>query len=233
MSLVNSLKNNSAKKSTEYKLKKRNWACVIYPESLPTNWIEILEKTGLQIAVSPLHDRDVEADEQTPKKPHYHVILCYSGPTTFSIVKKITDSLNAPNPISLEAVRGYYRYLTHKDNPEKAQYDENEIRHLNGFSIIDFLDLSKSEVAKIKKFLRQKIEEEKITEFWDFMAYVENFSDEYYDVASGNTFYFSVLIRSFRHKLEKNRNAPNNPPQTAADIMKLGAEALNDSDAIF
>ena len=28
-------------KKVSHKTKKRNWACVIYPESLPENWIEI------------------------------------------------------------------------------------------------------------------------------------------------------------------------------------------------
>jgi len=98
--------------------KKRNWAFVAYPESLPKNWQEILTQTGLPIAISPLHDKD-ENPDGTKKKPHYHIILIYSGPTSFSVVQTLTQKLNAPAPIPLEAVRGYYRYLTHKDNPEK------------------------------------------------------------------------------------------------------------------
>ena len=38
-------------------VKKRNWAFVLYPESAPENWREELQKTGLQCAISPLHDR--------------------------------------------------------------------------------------------------------------------------------------------------------------------------------
>ena len=43
-------------------------------------------KTGLQCAISPLHDKDMNPDN-TPKKPHYHVILTYSGPTSYNVVK--------------------------------------------------------------------------------------------------------------------------------------------------
>ena len=105
-------------------IKKRNWAFVLYPESAPADWREQLQKTGLQCAISPLHDKDMNPDN-TPKKPHYHVILTYSGPTSYNVVKALTDGFNQPIPQALEQVRGYYRYLTHKDNPEKAQYDEN------------------------------------------------------------------------------------------------------------
>lgn len=119
-------------------IKKRNWAFVLYPESAPADWREQLQKTGLQCAISPLHDKDMNPDN-TPKKPHYHVILTYSGPTSYNVVKALTDGFNQPIPQALEQVRGYYRYLTHKDNPEKAQYDEREIKTINGFNIADFL----------------------------------------------------------------------------------------------
>ena len=53
-------------------VKKRAWGGVIYPESLPENWLEILQNSGLQIAISPLHDKDINPDG-TIKKPHYHI----------------------------------------------------------------------------------------------------------------------------------------------------------------
>ena len=115
-------------------IKKRNWAFVLYPESAPKDWKEQLQQTGLSVAISPLHNKDLDPTN-TPKKAHYHIILCYSGPTSYNVVKRLTDSLNQPIPIALEQVRGYYRYFTHIDNPDKYQYDEKEIFHLNGFSM--------------------------------------------------------------------------------------------------
>ena len=40
-------------------MKKRYWAFVLYPESAPENWKEILQQTGLSCCVSPLHDKDI------------------------------------------------------------------------------------------------------------------------------------------------------------------------------
>ena len=69
-------------------VKKRNWAFVAYPESMPTNWLEILQETGAPIAISPLHDKDLNADEHE-KKAHYHVICCWDGPVSFYSSRKI------------------------------------------------------------------------------------------------------------------------------------------------
>ena len=185
---------------TSKNVKKRNWAFVLYPESAPVDWRDLLQKTGLQCAVSPLHDRDLIPDGE-PKKAHFHVIICYSGPTSFNVVKALTDSLCCPIPQALEQVRGYYRYFTHKDNPEKFQYQESEISTINGFSIMDFVELSKSEVLSIKRELQSLIRSADILEYSDLMDLLQD-SDmiQQYDVASCNTYFFEKYISSRRNK---------------------------------
>lgn len=183
-------------------VKKRNWAFVVYPESAPSNWIDLLQQTGLQCAISPLHDKDLNADD-TVKKSHWHVVAVYSGPTSFNVVNVLCQSLNAPIPQALESVRGYYRYLTHKDNPEKAQYNENEVTSLNGFNIADFVELTKSEVNSIIRRLQLLIKSENIIEYSDFMDYLlegEMYSE--HEVASSHTYFFDRYITSLRNKLK-------------------------------
>lgn len=183
----------SEKKST---VKKRNWAFVLYPESAPENWREMLQMSGLQCAVSPLHDKDIDPNGE-PKKPHWHVIAVYSGPTSYNVVNALCGSLNAPHPQALEQVRGYYRYLTHKDNPEKAQYDDKDITTINGFNISDFSELTRSEVNAIKFRLQKLIREQEIFEYSDFMDYLQdNDMMSEYEVASNNTMFFDRYIRS-------------------------------------
>lgn len=201
-------------------IKKRNWAFVVYPSkeqlselnskydgsdgygSVPDDWKQKLNLSGLQYAISPLHDKDELEDESgKTKKPHYHVIICYGSPTTYNNVKNLTDSLNSPVPQALEQVRGYYRYFTHKDNADKYQYDEKEIEVGGGFSIADFLELSKSEVSEIKKTLQSLIRNENITEYADLMDYLlDNQKKLEYDVASNNTYFFDKYIASRRNK---------------------------------
>lgn len=181
--------------------KKRYWAFVLYPESAPSNWREFLQQTGLSIAVSPLHDSDIDPTGQ-PKKSHYHIILCYDGPTTFNNVKtNITEPLNQPIPISLEQVRGYFRYLTHKDNPDKFQYNEKDITIINDFDIDNYNDLTKSQVNAILIELQKLIIEYKITEYSDLLDVLlslEKFS--YLDVAMNHTILFNTYITSRRNK---------------------------------
>lgn len=78
-----------------------------------------------RIAISPLHDKDIDPTGES-KKPHYHIILNYDGPTTYEHVKELCDSLNMTIPIKLESLRNMYRYHLHLDNPEKYQYDDRE-----------------------------------------------------------------------------------------------------------
>lgn len=42
--------------------KSRTWGMVVYPESAPENWQELLSETFMQFAVSPLHDKDTNPD---------------------------------------------------------------------------------------------------------------------------------------------------------------------------
>lgn len=185
--------------------KKRNWAFVLYPESAPENWRDILIQTGLDIAISPLHDRDKDPDGN-PKKPHWHVILIYSGPTTFAVVKAITDSLCAPHPQALEAIKGYYRYLTHKDNPEKAQYDEKDIVCLNGFSPLEFLELSRSDVFRIKRAILDLIKEQGFIEYSSLLDHLnENGPVDHLEVAMNNTLVFDKYLTSRRHTAETSK----------------------------
>lgn len=184
-------------------IKKRNWAFIVYPESIKEDWIGELQLTGLPFAISPLHDADCNPEGEV-KKAHYHVIVCYSGPTSYSVVKRLTDSLGATAPQALEQVIGYYRYLTHKDNPEKAQYDEADIVRGNGFNILDYSDLKASEKEKIKKDLQILIKERSLLEYCDLMDILLEFgTDEQYSVASNNTYFFDKYLTSLRNKVKE------------------------------
>jgi len=182
-------------------IKKRYWAMVLYPESAPSDWRDKLRETGIQCAISPLHDKDINPDN-TPKKAHYHIILCYEGPTTYKNVCSLTDSLNQPIPQPLEQLRGYYRYLIHKDNPEKYQYDESMITTINGFDISNYLDLTSTQVIAILKQITQFIDDNNITEYCELIKiFRENeFYSQFLDIAINKTFFLNSYICSYRNK---------------------------------
>lgn len=189
-------------------VKKRNWAFILYPESAPKDWREQLQKSGLQCAISPLHDKDLNPDG-TVKKPHYHVILVYGNTTTYNNVKALTNGrLGQTVPQPLEQVQGYYRYLTHEDNPEKAQYSKLDIKSINGFDIRDFVELTATEVDKIKGEISDYIFTNSITEYADLVLVcrADDMPADWFSVVSRNTVYFDTVIRSVRFKLKGRRD---------------------------
>lgn len=187
-------------------VKARYWACVGYPESLSTDWLEKLRETGLQAAISPLHDKDVNPTGEE-KKEHYHIIFAYEGPTTYNNVKSLCETFNMTIPIKLESVRGMYRYHLHLDNPEKYQYDDRYRILLNGFDSNSVNELTKTEVNKIKKEILTFIVDNDILEYADLLTtLLESDMGQFVDVASSQTLLFNTFITSRRNKVKESSN---------------------------
>lgn len=189
-------------------IKKRNWGGVVYPESAPEDWKEILKLKGISFAVSPLHDKDI-SDEVSKelKKPHYHIILSFAGPTTDKTVNDIMKELNQPIAIPLESVRGYYRYFVHKDNPEKYQYNESLIELFNGFDVTDVLN--NFEVFSCLKEIQRFILDNQIIEYSHLMdLLLESELMELWNVASSHTLFLNTYITSKRNHFLSNVRFP-------------------------
>jgi len=131
-------------------VKGRDWTFIVYPESAPENWREILNDTHLRWIESPLHDKDVNADGEV-KKPHWHILLSYDGPVGFSAIKKITDELNCPIPQKISSGKGLVRYMIHMDNPEKYQYLKSDIIGYNGADVESYFELTATNKLMIMK----------------------------------------------------------------------------------
>lgn len=216
--------NTKTKKASEEKkekkvddIKSKFWAAEVYPDSAPEDWREIIQISGLVSAVSPIHDKDINANG-TPKKPHYHIILCWPGPTTLNNARKfVMGKLKGPTPFELKSIRGMYNYFTHRDNPEKAQYDEKDILHINNFCLSDFVELTRREVDNTLKRIIKIINDVEITEYYGLMCFLDdNQLNDEWDVAKNNTFFLNTYITSKRNALK----------QEAEDMAKIEAARL-------
>ena len=159
----------------------------------PDDWIEKLRNTGLAFNVSPLHYLDKNPDGAW-KKPHWHSIVSWGNTTTYRSARALCDLLNCPVPQLLKNVTGAYRYHKHLDNPEKYQYTENSVSY-NGWTP----PLDSNEVTRIKKELKELVLVEDIQEYAELLIVCDSKGDEYFDVASNNTFYCEKLCSSYRH----------------------------------
>lgn len=185
---------NNYEMTADTKSKGTHWIFIVYPESAPETWREQLEATGLPFVVSPLHDRDVNPDG-SPKKAHYHVIVSYGQAQRYSSVIGLRVITNGPFPIKCNSVSGTYAYLTHRNNPEKAQYRSEEIERFNGWE----KQLESHEISVIKRQLTIMCFVEDIREYSEFIVVALGMGGDYESVASTNTFYFDRLISSYRH----------------------------------
>lgn len=161
-------------------------------------------KTGIEWVESPLHDKDVNPDE-TKKKPHYHVTLLFPTVKSYEQVKEITDSVNAPIPIKCQSVKGSIRYMVHKDNPEKFQYDWNDIKCYGGADLTALCSPTTTERLQIQIDILDYIERENIIEFDDITYYAKNANlhDWLNVLLNYSTMSINAVLRSRRHKAEK------------------------------
>lgn len=109
----------------------RNFATVVYPESAPENWKELLIQQFVPCFISPLHDKDLDPTGEL-KKPHYHVILCFDSVKTVEQAQEVFDIIGGVGCEVVKSLRAYARYLCHLDNPDKAQYNIDDVLHFGG-----------------------------------------------------------------------------------------------------
>lgn len=128
----------------------RNYACVVYPESAPENWQEILAEQFVPAFVSPLHDKDTNPTGE-PKKPHYHVIIMFDSTKTVEQAKEIFEPIKGVGCEVVKSIRGYARYLCHLDNPEKAQYSVEDVRSICGADYTHVIGLAIDKYKAIRE----------------------------------------------------------------------------------
>lgn len=117
------------------------WRFLIYPDSAPDNWKQILDNTQVEIAISPEH----EPDEENLKK-HYHGLVHFDTLKSMKQVEElITKPLNTVIPLIASSPRRSYEYLVHINHPEKQQFElgMEAIEHFNGASKSTFVKKQK------------------------------------------------------------------------------------------
>lgn len=205
----------------------RNWALVFYPEDLPEDWKTQVDSLMVKWIEGPLHDQDLNADG-TPKKPHVHTLFMFENVKNEKQVMDLFRELfgesdtgsvhGVPKPQQVSDRGAVVRYMAHLDNPDKAQYDPNDIVGHNGADPAELLRYSATETRLMIIAMEEFIEQNQITELTDFAAAIRYDHPEWHDIlATKMTMYFNAFIRSMRHKAESGRLPPKaavqDPPE--------------------
>lgn len=132
--------NNNSTMSPGVSIKKdnraRNFATILYPESMAPDAMQQLRELKIPHLLSPLHNKDINPTGEI-KKSHYHLVLCFEGKKSLEQVASILEPIQSVGVEVISSLRAYARYLCHLDNPEKAQYSLDEVQAYS----IDYLNL--------------------------------------------------------------------------------------------
>ena len=188
----------SEKKSNSQRT--RNYACVVYPDSAPENWKEIIAESKIPVIISPLHDSDLNPDN-VPKKVHAHVMAMYEGVKTREQVETFFKSFGGVGVEVVNSVRGMARYFCHLDNPEKHQYDINQVTCYGGVDYMHLIGTSADKAKAIREMLTY-IEEDDVTCFADLLLYASINRSDWFDALINNSAYvIKEYIKSRTWKL--------------------------------
>lgn len=179
----------------------RTWTFVLYPESAPENWRDLLDEHHVEWVESPLHDRDINPDGEL-KKVHIHILLLFSSVKSYEQICVITDALNCPIPQRCHDAKSLVKYMAHLHNPEKAQYDVSQIIGHNGADVMNLLSPNASERYTLIREMIEFVEVNDIVEFKDLMCYAAQyrFSDWFPLLCDNSAFVISLHIKSNRHR---------------------------------
>lgn len=171
------------------KEKSRNFTFLLYPdgEGFPSDWEERLEKIGVPIAISPLHDKDKDRKNGGLLKRHYHGIYIANNPVTAESVRNKLRAVLSSEDIECKAVarvqivyeslESVYLYLTHESKDaikkNKYRYDKSDIKHISNFDIARYIVVDVETKNQVLKNLLQIIRAYSIPNIIDLHEFIE------------------------------------------------------------
>lgn len=188
--------------------RQRAFGFLLYPESLPADWLDLLRSTHVPMAISPLHDRDVFAKDCVDsaghehkageiKKPHYHVLVCFHGKKSLEQVYQMVQGLfpGVKHIEPLQDARGNFRYLTHMDDADKAQYKFSEVITISGFDADGMMAPTKAQTDEIRSEVLSWIRETECVNYSDLVFFCKDVEPDWLDYVAQHTVFLSEVIK--------------------------------------
>ncbi|WP_304651744.1 replication protein [uncultured Ligilactobacillus sp.] len=184
------------------------WTFLMYKDSAPENYIDILDDLHVPYILSPWHDKDQDKRTKKLKKSHKHGAFYFDTLKSYRQVSNlISESLNGPEHV--EAVispKGMYDYFVHAENKDKTSYDIKEIETGCGFDLNKFL--VEQNTQELINTVVDIIEENDFTEFTEIVEYARKEDSILLNLIFRHTYFFSKFLDSRRYKYgEKHEDA--------------------------
>ena len=188
-------------------IRTRNWTGILYPDSAPDNWREIIKNEIIvPIYVSPLHHGWTGSELDEDKKDHYHVVIAFDGPKTKEQAVEILSMFGVVMVKKVESMRGICRYLCHLDDPDKEQFGENYLSKITVYhtSIDEYFticEMSEDRLDCISQML-DFIDEQNIVSFYELLTYAKYNNRSWFKSLSTNSAYvISCALKSRRYDI--------------------------------
>lgn len=174
---------------------------------VPADWAEKDEIIEISKKISKFyyiikHDKDYNIETGEAKKDHYHILMTFASPLQLGTVLNKFSAVQKIQSNSLELIKNIYgakRYIVHKDNPEKFQYDSTEVE-TNDPLYKDILADKKSGEDEVKEMLDAfDKRNEKITE----REFIESFKSSLVQMNSYQRL-MSILALKREHRNQNN-----------------------------
>ncbi|EIP8061862.1 replication protein [Enterococcus faecium] len=184
------------------------WAFLLYQESAPENYLEILEKIHVPFVLSPWHDKDINKKTGEFKKAHKHGALYFDSLKSYSQVSELlSNNLHTPSHVEIiMSPKGMYDYFTHAENPEKTLYNIDDIESGCGFELEKFIiDNNYDEYLSL---VIDIIEKYNFLEFNNLVLYARSENPKLLHLIMDKTYFFAKYLDSRRY--DKNERKNNN-----------------------
>ena len=175
------------------------WAFLIYQESTPENYLDILEEMHIPFVLSPWHDKDINKETGEFKKAHKHGVLFFESLKSYTQVSDLlTERLNTPSHVEVVmSPKGMYDYFIHAENPDKTLYNMDEIESGCGFDLDQFLVSNNND--QFLSTVIDIIEEHNFTEFNNLVRYARVENPSLLNLIIDKTYFFAKYLDSRRH----------------------------------
>lgn len=177
------------------------YAFIMYQESAPENWKQILEAFHVAMLVSPLHrpgkSEPTEGEpEGVERKPHWHVMILYGSLKSEDQAQDISKAVNGTVAFRVASKEGYARYLCHLDNPEKEQFSLEDVTELSGVVYKDNIGCPYNRDTVIRE-MTDYIRDNGIFGFAAFSEYCKGHNDTWYRALTRDcTFFIKEYMQS-------------------------------------
>lgn len=150
----------------------RLFACVLYPDSMPGDFLEKIDSLHVKAFLSPLHDKDLSPDNGDLKKPHYHLFLMFDGKKSLQQVKDLINTVFSVHFVEvIQSCCSYARYLCHLDNgdvPWKRLYPIEEVKAFGGADYLSAI-LTVQDMKKVTDDMFFFVRSNHIDYWWIFV----------------------------------------------------------------